>query len=392
MKLPALIRSVLFCAAFAAVLFGCGARISPQKSAEDTPLPAVSQESSAAQPTEPEPTGLAAVVTACAPIVGSFPSPGDGGYYLPTKAEYQMLLDAVGTLGVPAVCYNLDPVNTKAVHRFWEEAQAGENSAVTIYMILNFAVYEEVFRFADGKYFRTTTVWNYASDEPEEPFPTDQLDSFQVTESGYLIYKENPEDFMNGAGSGFRVDPLGNENRALYQKYVQPVDTMVLGVIDRNWSKDDFSGIDWEFTYECLYQVFNQSHFSEVYTTADSSSLPYCKIPAADVESFLQQYFPVSAEELHKMKSYDAQSQTYLFTGFLGGGYSPTVEVIKKVNNTDGSFTLTIQFAALEFGRDCDATSWLTVMPSKDGGFQYLGNQTDSPRGNDPNFHDRPNS
>jgi hypothetical protein len=179
---------------------------------------------------------------------------------------------------------------------------------------------------------------------------------------------------------GFRVLPLSQESREYYKKYVAPVNIFTQGPLDGNWNAQDFSGIHWEWEFDELWRLTtgkrmvdtDSPYYSPYYIVSpDPMRVDRARFPSEVVERLLQKYFDVPTATLRAISSYDRNSDTYTFTGFNGGGYSPTLEVSKYQSNADGSLSLWIDFVSLEFGQELSGQTCLTVMPAADGSFKY---------------------
>ena len=174
---------------------------------------------------------------------------------------------------------------------------------------------------------------------------------------------------------GFRVLPLGEENRALARKYVLPVCHTRFGVTSADWDETDLSSIHWEWTFEGLLMARTGRTIMDAYPEpyTPGTEYPYA-VPAEEVDGTLTAHFPVTAEQLHLLSAYDPQRQVYAWQGFWGGTDFRVPEVVSKTDNPDGSFTLLVDFVGMGFyetGERCE----LTVRDRADGGWEYLSNR-----------------
>ncbi len=96
----------------------------------------------------------------------------------------------------------------------------------------------------------TCAYTNY-TEEKAEAEKAQKVDEFTFTEKGNLIYhiESNPDK------SGFRVLPLSEESRTYYKKYVVPANTFAAGPLDASWNNEDFSGLNWEWIFERLWEI-----------------------------------------------------------------------------------------------------------------------------------------
>lgn len=105
----------------------------------------------------------------------------------------------------------------------------------------------------------------------------------------------------------------------------------------------------------------------------DNSSAPFA-LPGAEVEAAITAAFPVMTEQLRATPEYSAANKTYQFFGFRGGGYCGNNEVTAVKENADGSLTLTVSVASVDFGSGTEPYCELTLLPDGSGGCKYLSN------------------
>lgn len=151
----------------------------------------------------------------------------------------------------------------------------------------------------------------------------------------------------------------GDELRELRRTYIDTMRYSASGALLVNWDKDALSKLNWEFLFDTLCSSTKGGSLSEIYTAPDPIDDYRRAVPAAEVESLLQSYFPVTTDTLRGLKRYDATRQVYAWAGFMGGGYSPAPEVIRAEQNPDGSLTLTVGALSFEFGEEYASTALL---------------------------------
>ncbi len=305
--------------------------------------------------------------TAIPEIIGSTLTPGNES---PTIQQREKMAQQMGDLGFSVLRYDENMLNYEAVAEFLQNAVTGKDGEITVYTYPWTYVVSQTFSFENGK--MTCTFNNYTA-EGAQPEESQNVNEFTYTEKGNYIYQ------LEGSSekSGFRVLPLSKESREYFRKYVVPGNIFTKGPLDVTWNSEDFSGLNWEWIFEGLWENENGKDLldSEYYRKASGNThFDYALIPSAVVEGLLQKYFNVPTQTLRTIDKYDKKSDTYTFQGFNGGGYSPTLEVSKWQNNADGTLTLWINFVALEFGKELSAQSVLTIKPEKDGSFKYFSN------------------
>ncbi len=375
----ALLCGLLACAA---LLAGCAGR----EARETEPAPgAGSGEAASEEPAErgepAEPSDgpaeallaeIGAVRDVIRPIAAQVESPN--GYAEPTGGQYRGMVDAAAALGVPVVYEGFDMENEELAVSFCEAAEAGRDGTLTIYRLIGSMLNAETFRSEGGAVTLTSSYWEYGmgTDAPITSEPARALDQFELQPGGHLVYRleEYPDAQM-----GFRVLPLGEENRALARKYVLPVCHTRFGVTSADWDETDLSPIHWEWTFEGLLTARTGRTIMDAYPEpyTPGTEYPYA-VPAEEVDGTLTAHFPVTAEQLHLLSAYDPQRQVYAWQGFWGGTDFRVPEVVSKTDNPDGSFTLAVDFVGMGFyetGERCE----LTVRDRADGGWEYLSNR-----------------
>lgn len=300
------------------------------------------------------------------------------GYPNPTREEHRRMQEIVAMYDVPVVARHHDMQNYEQVLEFYSDAKAGKDAQVTIYSILDYAVYADVFIATGGKISHTMATMNFGSRNLPLVTRTIEVSKFELTESGHLLYTASAGGDTEDYHGGFCVPPHGDELRELRRTYVDPVGYSPGGVLNANWDKDHLSKLNWEFLFDTLCKTQKGGFISDLYTEPYPGDEYRRGVPATEVESLLQSYFPVPTEMLHALKRYDPEQDVYAWTGFMGGGFNPTPEVICAEQNSDGSLSLTVGALSLEFGEEYASTSLLTVMPQPYGSFQYLSNKIET--------------
>lgn len=352
---------------------GAPAPSAPAESAAASKVPAEHAEAPEEPAESTEPSEIEAVKAAILPVVRELEFLPNQ-YPQPTGEQYGRMLDAVEALGLPAASYNLDTRNADRIVRFCEDAAAGKDGELTVYQISNAYLTGETFRREGGAITRTASYWNFGAGPDAEisSEPAQALDRFELQPGGHLLY--NIEEYGD-LPMGFRVLPLGEENRVLARKYVRPVCHTRFGVTSSDWDENDLSGIHWEWTFEGLLMARTGETIMDAYPEpcTPGTEYPYA-VPAKDVDGTLTAHFPVTAEQLHRLSAYDPQREIYAWQGFWGGTDFREPEVVERIDNADGSFTLRVNFVGMGFyesGESCE----LTIRDNPDGTWTYLSNR-----------------
>lgn len=304
---------------------------------------------------------------------------------MPTQEEYMQMHQAIGALGFPVSYYNFDMPNYEKVEAFWNDVQAGRDAQAVIYCLYNWGITADILVHRNGEDFRTMAVYDFpqsnANGKSEISFeePVHKIDELHMTEKGYLLYQIPEQDGFSEMHGGYRVSPLGEENRALGRKYIENIGYIANGMLRYDWNKDDFSELNLNWVFESLYYQLNGDFPGALYTGTDENGRII--VPAKTMEDIMLTSLPLSEEQLRSSILFHETNQVYAYESFAGGGYSPLPEVVNATTNTDGSLSLTIDAVAIEFGEDKSMQSILTVMDNPDGSIRYISNVVVTPFG-----------
>ncbi|ADY55370.1 hypothetical protein Sgly_1039 [Syntrophobotulus glycolicus DSM 8271] len=285
----------------------------------------------------------------------------------PSNAQVNEVAQKIGNLGFPVLRYNENMINYKPVDDFFKNALAGKEGKVTVYSPLSYILDITSYNFTYAKGKMTCSYIIYNANGIETMVPRN-ITKFVYTKKGnvYFHFEDGPEL----ENTGFRVLSLSEQSREYYKRYVEP------GFIDQgplvmSWNSSSFNELNWDYILDRLWVYENGTYMGNSKYYINNSIV----IPQDIVEKKLQKYFEVPTKTLRALKQYNKKNGTYTFYGFNGGGYSPTLEVSKFQNNTDGTLTLWVDFVELEFGKELAAQSILTVKNEPDGSFKYISNK-----------------
>ena len=316
--------------------------------------------------------------------------PPENENYMPTDEEYARMLEKLGDMGFAASYYNMDMVNYEQVLDFCAKAKAGEDAAVTIYGLRNYAVIAECFLSRNGRAAYLWAVWEFprGGEAVRADFQeVDECDVLELTEKGFLLYlcrEEGNSDW----GGGYRVLPRGERLYELDQKYARGYDRPFANIMMVDWDADNLDALHMLEMVESFYRtdhgvsVYND--YPELYHNPDGTPAVneeeegrHYALPAAMVEEILQKHLPVTVEYLRSLPEYDAQQQVYDFYMTPRGGYGPYPELVEAVENDDGTLTLTFDAVMVESTSDRQFSNTITVQDNEDGSIKYLANTTD---------------
>ena len=163
-------------------------------------------------------------------------------------------------------------------------------------------------------------------------------------------------------------------------KYLLPVTYLNNNLFVTNWNQDNFGNLSFNDTFEYFYYLKTGNHFDvKNFETVKDTSFYYTKIPSKLFEDTVKPYFDISLENFRKLSLYDSKNGFYPWqeVGCDNAPIYPDIqpEVVRKQDNNDGTFTLTVNVRCNDFKTDKLFTHKLKIRPLPNGNFQYLGNK-----------------
>ena len=175
---------------------------------------------------------------------------------------------------------------------------------------------------------------------------------------------------------------LFRSDKELYDlnaKYILPVGYHNVNLFLCDWDTSDYGDLCFNDLFEWLYKLKHNDYvYARDYVQEDE---PYyhCCIPAEEFEGIILPYFEISLAEFKERALYNAEKDIYPWQDLNCSNiaYYPTVipEITEATENKDGSITLKVKVMCLDNKTDCLFSHEVTVMPSDNGGFKYLGNK-----------------
>lgn len=324
---------------------------------------------------------------------------GEASNVVLSDETLEQMQDVVSESGLPVITSEVycTMSNYEKMDQFLKDCSNGENSSVILYSLSNSGgVSRKEYIFDDSEMYLLTAVagWNDDCDPVVSYLSYTRIDEWKYTEKGWFCYKlcvpEPPEvtEIVDGSEL-IRVIPLSKEYIDLSEKYVYPLCYQGNNILCSNWDTTTLSTLDYNGVYEYFYRMkYGERLDSGNYTNG---------IPAAEFESVIMEYLPVTAEEIREGAVYDEETQTYAWASLGCGNYNLSYfgtsvpEVIGLRENGDGTMTLTVEAACeMVIANDAVMTHELIIRVDKDGNFQYLGNKIlDDGIQNIPEYHYR---
>ena len=301
---------------------------------------------------------------------------------LPDEILGQMK-EVIGKTGVPVLTSESYSAmeNYGQMDRFLKDCIEGQEGTAVLYEISSGgSVGRREYTFDGEEMYLLSVdgVWNSSGQPAISYISYSRIRQWDYTEKGWFGYElcvpEPPEvsEIVDGSRL-MRVIPMSEENRELSVKYVSAIGYQGNNLLCSNWDEDNMEVLDYNGIYEYLYAV----KYGERYDPDEDRT----EIPAADFESLITGYLPVTAEQLREWAAYDSDKGTYAWASIVCS-YTPSTfsaslpEVTAVRENEDGTLTLTIDAVNEKISyNDAVITHELTICPGEDGSFQYEGNK-----------------
>lgn len=312
---------------------------------------------------------------ACADLTAAMNVPPDNPFYPLTWEQTKTIMDRIAALGAPVTANGHDMMNYGQVEAFAEAVAQGKDAMTGIFIVSENGLTLCTLAQNGG----TQMIQHTESNFPCQAVREDALEETTGIrlEGGYLVYGD-PEAQSCG---GYRVTPLGEENRRACRRYVEPVFQSAGGLMRADWDGDNLSGLDPQYAFETLYALDTGTALENAGYPQNASNFTYA-VPGAEVRRILTRYLPVGEEWVRSLPGYDTAGDVYHWGCFAGGGYSPTPEVTDIRQNGDGTTTLAVNAVSVwSFGQVNDGQSELTLEIAADGSFRYLSHKAAEPPG-----------
>lgn len=284
--------------------------------------------------------------------------------------------------------YDHNMLNYEDVDQALRDAAEGESSQTEFYEITT-SGYFRYFRLSAEDRELTVTYANAAYNDDMD-LQIRQLEKFRVydweyTEKGWLIWEKalskNHEMDMH---SFFRILPLDEKCREMCDRYILPVSYFCNNLFLTDWDAGSMDRIEFNDLYEFLYEMKYGEKMDEEAAAGG--------IPKAQFEEVVLTYFDISVEQLEKYARYDAAAGVYPWEPVNAWNrvrqVQPFPEVVRCVEDQDGTLTLYVEGILIVAGDDC-AFRHRVTMRERDGGWVYVANDIDEDSGNAPGYRPR---
>lgn len=217
-----------------------------------------------------------------------------------------------------------------------------------------------------------------------------ELKSISFTEKGWLIYERDlsgqnsTKAFNLDPHTMVRITPLSDDLRSLCNTYIASIGYSENNLFTIDWTETSPQTLDLASLYAMLFgfehngETLTWYSAKKYYSQAPNSDL--FLIPQAEFEETIQTYLNISTSEIRSIPEYNASAKAYYFLGWQTGYYSvvpriPVPEVVDAWANPDGTITMVTDAVFSWYGTDRAFRHEVTVRPTPNGGFQYVGNK-----------------
>lgn len=266
------------------------------------------------------------------------------------------------------------------MEKFLKRSQKGKPGEILLYELCgDGGIGRNKFVFDGQKmtviYTRSTWNGSQAVIHETESYP---IKKWKYTKKGWFSYEfrvpEPPEvsERVNG-NRMVRVKPLKAEYLETASRYLNGVGYQKCNLFCSDWDSEHMEDLDYMGLYECFYLMKNQ----EACTVSQYPD----GIPREEFESLLQEYLPVTAEQLRRYAEFDSEKQTYVWNRMGCMNYIPTAfgtsipEITDIKENEDGTTAIAVDAVCRRTGNDCAVRHVLTVEFDGEDRIKYLGNQ-----------------
>lgn len=272
--------------------------------------------------------------------------------------------------------------NSDCVYKFWESVSESKNVEQEIITIFQTG---ELFychlQYYNGEKFQTGVVVSW--DNENEPMVssanyTEVLDWY-LSDNNDFYYQIYPLNRHWDAYTLVRLKPVDRKLFDLTNKYLSHIGYLNNNMFLCDWTSQNYGDLSFNDLLEFFYKINNKDYFYA--QNYESVKEPYyCSyIPASLFEETIMPYFDISLKTFRERSLYDSEKDIYPWQEIYCDNviYYPSVEpeVYKYQENSDGTFTLTVNARCNDYKTDRLFTHQVVIRPLKDGGYKYLSNK-----------------
>lgn len=236
------------------------------------------------------------------------------------------------------------------------------------------------FQLLNGeKYWSTISIsWDEQDELTIVGFYKEAVMDWGMTDFECFYYQIMPVNGHWIATMQLRMEPVDTELFDLDMKYIIPISYYSNNTFLVDWTSSDYGRMCFNDMFDFLYHEKYGEYFDPDGYEYDRD-LRSNLIPADEFEEVILSYYDVSLNTLRELSLYQNESNTYPWQQVQGSNleWFATIDplVTKYRENSDGTFTLTVE--ANCFDERCFPLliHEVTIRPRSDGGFSYVGNK-----------------
>lgn len=286
------------------------------------------------------------------------------------KKKSKELVNQIGTMGLVSVSDDVNMTNYEQVEIFYQKFLSRQDAQITIFEVQNDGMFaSRTFTYRSGK------IWTYyvsidgmkdADAKISGTFES-EVKELKLTNKGYLIYTYTDAIAHGNLREYYRVKPLSDDCRDMCEKYMRGLSYVNYNMLIIDW---DSSNID-KILVPCMFEDIYRICTGEILKTEEGC------IPAKIYEDVMTTCFPVTIKQLRQYCNYNEANNGYDYEMIFSRQFPPFPEVVDYSDNSDGTITLYVDAVWPDYDSDYAFTNVTTVLPYKDGTFQYLSNHVE---------------
>lgn len=272
--------------------------------------------------------------------------------------------------------------NPDGILNLWENVKKEKDAETVFWEVSPYgSVFYHSLRYFDGKasYVFVSTDWDGHGNLEVSNGGKWEVLNWGMTFNEDFYFQNKPAKKVWDAAQLLRLKPVDKELYDLNTKYILPVGYHDVNLFLCDWDTSDYGDLCFNDLFEWLYRLKNNDYaYARDYEQEDE---PYyhCCIPSDVFENTILPHFEIPLAEFRERTLYDAGKDIYPWQELNCSNiaYYPTVipEITEATENKDGSITLKVNVMCLDKQTDRLFTHEVTVMPSDNGNFKYLGNK-----------------
>ncbi len=321
---------------------------------------------------------LLAVAKKCEPIY----SVADKGKSINITLDEQVvhrMVEKAAEDGKAVICgsHDANMINYEKVHESLQKAERGERQETEFYEINASGIFRRyILQFQEGRLVVTLAEAGLDSSLTLQPSQMEKIEVYdwKYTDKGWLIWEKalskNQEMDMHVF---YRILPLDETCREIGNKYINPVSYYGNNLFLEDWNQDSMDKIEFNDLIDNLYVMYMGKRLD-----AEKFSKG---IPKKIFEKVIGNYFDISIRQIETYARYDEKKKKYPWSpiGWWNriSQFYPFSEVVKCVENGDGTVSAYVEAIFVEEGTDCSFRHIVTLREDENGNWIYLGNKVD---------------